>query len=86
MEVVRLVDVTDELVLESNYYGKGSPCRTGFTVGESLDHLVFQVPILDAAPPEAKEGGCPKRPVVKAEKSRWALIRDPDGIWMDLFQ
>lgn len=56
MEVVSLVDVTDELVLESNYYGKGSPCRTRFAVGESLDYLVFQVPILGAAPPEAKEG------------------------------
>lgn len=57
-EVVSLVDDTDGLVLTANYYGKGSPCRTRFTVGQSLDYLGFQVPILDAALPEARESGC----------------------------
>ncbi|MBI3115906.1 MAG: hypothetical protein HYZ12_01060 [Thaumarchaeota archaeon] len=84
--VVSLVDETDGLVLGANYHGKGSPYRTRFIVGESLDHPAFQVPSLDAALPEAKEAGCPMRPVVKAEKSRWALIRAPDRIWISLFQ
>lgn len=84
--VVSLVDETDGLVLGANYHGKGSPYRTRFIVSESLDHPAFQVPSLDAALPEAKEAGCPMRPVVKAEKSRWALIRAPDRIWISLFQ
>ncbi len=85
-EVVNLVDETDGFVLELNHYEKGSPYRTKFTVGEALDHLAFQVPSLDDALKEAKEAGYPNRVTIKTEKSRWAYIRDPDGIWIELFE
>ncbi len=85
-EVVGLVNDTDGFVLELNYYEKGSPYRTKFTVGEALDHLAFQVPSLDDALREAKESGYPNRVIIKTEQSRWAYIRDPDGIWIELFE
>lgn len=85
-EVVSLVDDTDGLVLMANYYGNGSPCRTRFTVGESAGSSRLSGSNSGCRTSRSEGGGLPKNPVVKAEKSRWALIGAPDRIWVDLFQ
>lgn len=71
-------------VLELNYYEKGSPHATPYEVGEGLDHLAFRVDDLDQALAEAKKAGYPKVLEVKGPQSRWAYIRDPNGIWIEL--
>ncbi len=85
-EVVSLVDEASGFEIELNHYEKGSPYRTKFIIGEALDHLAFQVPSLDNALKEANEAGYPSHVTIKTEKSRWCYIRDPDGIWIELFE
>jgi lactoylglutathione lyase len=71
--------------LELNYYEKGSPYNTKYTVGEGLDHLAFKIDNLDDALKEAKKAGYRTILEMKADGSRWAYIEDPDGIWIELF-
>ncbi len=81
---VNLVTEEGGPVLELNYYEKGSPFDAKYVVGEGLDHLAFQVANLDAALAEAKKAGYPMVEEIRAPTSRWAYIRDPDGIWIEL--
>ena len=71
--------------LELNYYEPGSTFDTPFESGEALDHLAFQVEDLDAAIAEAARAGHPVVSEVQGSTSRWVYIRDPNGIWIELF-
>jgi len=85
-DVIGLVSSDGKLTLELNHYDKGSPYNASYTVGEGLDHLAFGVTDLDAALREAKKLGYTRTHEVKTEKSRWAYVEDPNGIWIELFK
>jgi len=85
-ETVALVSQEGGFVLELNYYEKGSPYCTKYTVGEGLDHLAFGVDDLAKALKEARSAGHPTVLEVKADGSRWAYIEDPNGIWVEFFK
>lgn len=85
-ETVGLVSEEGGFTLELNYYEKGSPHYTSYTEGDELDHLAFGVDNLDKALKEAKAAGHPTVLDMKADGSRWAYIKDPNGIWIELFQ
>jgi len=72
-------------VLELNYYEKGSPHAAKYVEGSELDHLAFQVDDLDKALAEANRMGNPTALAMKTATSRWAFIRDPNGIFIELF-
>jgi lactoylglutathione lyase len=84
-ETVGLQSEKDGFVLELNYYEKGSPYNTKYSVGEGLDHLAFKVDNLDKALKEAKKAGYRIILEMKADGGQWAYIEDPDGIWIELF-
>ncbi|MEM2094057.1 MAG: VOC family protein [Candidatus Bathyarchaeia archaeon] len=84
-QVVNLRDESVIFILELNYYEHGSPYDTEYVPGEGLDHLAFKVDDLDEAFEEAKSAGYPPICEVKAGKSRWAYIEDPNGIWVELY-
>lgn len=85
-QVVTLRPARGGSMLELNYYPRSSPFYTKFSVGEGLDHLAFGVADLDAALAQAKKMGHPVVKDIKGKKSRWAYIKDPDGIWIELFK
>jgi lactoylglutathione lyase len=72
-------------VLELNYYKRGSPFDVEYMVGEGMDHLAFQVDDLDKALAEANRAGYPVALEIKTGTSRWAYVRDPNGIFIELF-
>ena len=84
-EVVSLTSHDGGPVLELNYYEKGSKYDTEYVVGEGVDHLAFQVDDLDKALAEARAAGYPVALEMKTPNSRWAYIRDPNGIFIELF-
>jgi lactoylglutathione lyase len=71
--------------IELNHYDSDSPFNTTYTVGEGLDHLAFIVKDLDAALREAKRKGYKLLKEVRTDKSRWAYVQDPNGLWIELF-
>jgi len=73
-----------EFALELNHYDEDSPYNTKYTVGEGLDHLAFKVEDIDKALQLAKREGYPLLHEVKTKSSRWAYIKDPNGIWIEL--
>ncbi len=83
-EIVDLVSKDKRFTLELNYYAKDSPHNTKYVVGEGLDHLAFDVDDLDKAVEELKSAGYPKVLEIKTKKSRWAYVKDPNGIWIEL--
>jgi len=85
-ETVGLVSGEGGFILELNYYEKGSPYATEYTVKEGLDHLAFKVDDLDKALEEALKAGYQTVCEMKADGGRWAYIEDPNGIWIELFQ
>jgi lactoylglutathione lyase len=72
--------------IELNHYDAKSPFSTKYVVGEGLDHLAFGVDDLDASLKRAKKLGYRTLKDVKTEKSRWAYVEDPNGIWVELFK
>jgi len=84
-ETVGLVSEDGGHLLELNYYGKGSDFDTKYGVGEALDHLAFQVDDLDKAIAEAAKAGYPVVLDMKTKTSRWTYIKDPNGIYIELF-
>jgi lactoylglutathione lyase len=70
--------------LELNYYKKGSKFNTKYEPGEGLDHLAFQVEDWDAFLAGAKKRGYPTLAEIRTEKSSWAYIEDPNGIWIEI--
>jgi lactoylglutathione lyase len=84
-EVVSLASTDGGFSLELNAYDDDSQYNTEYSVGEGLDHLAFQTEDLDKFLAEAEKLGYPVAAEMKTEKSRWAYIEDPDGIWIELF-
>ena len=84
-EVVSLSTHEGGSVLELNYYEKESPFNTEYIAGEGMDHLAFQVDDLDKALAEASKAGYPLALEMKTGTSRWAYIKDPNGIFIELF-
>lgn len=84
-EIVNLESENGGFTLELNYYEKDSPYYTEYFVGEGLDHLAFNVDNLDKALEEARLAGHPTTLELKSENIRWAYIKDPNGIWIELF-
>ena len=84
-EAVNLVSVEGGFTLELNAYDKDSEYNTKYVVGEGLDHLAFRTEDLDKFLAQAKKLGYPVAAEMKTEKSRWAYIKDPNGIWIELF-
>jgi catechol 2,3-dioxygenase-like lactoylglutathione lyase family enzyme len=84
-EVVSLTTHEGGPVLELNYYEKGSSFDTDYMPGEAMDHLAFQVEDLDKALVEARAAGYPPALEMKTPNSRWAYIKDPNGIFIELF-
>jgi len=83
-EIANLVSEDKRFILELNYYAKDSPHNTRYVVGEGLDHLAFEVDDLDRALEEARLAGYRTVLEVKTKKSRWAYVKDPNGIWIEL--
>jgi lactoylglutathione lyase len=84
-EVVSLITHEGGPVLELNYYESGSPFDKEYVPGEAMDHLAFQVDDLDKALAEARGAGYPLALEMKTGTSRWAYIKDPNGIFIELF-
>ena len=72
--------------IEMNHYADDSPFNTPYVAGEGLDHLAFSVEDLGAALDEAKKLGHQVKSIVTTERSRWAFVEDPNGIWIELFK
>jgi len=72
--------------IELNHYDSDSPFNAKYVVGEGLDHLAFGVRDLDASIRQAKKLGYRITTEVKTEKSRWAYVEDPNGIWIELIK
>ena len=83
-EVASLVSEDGGFPLELNYYQGDSPHAASYTVGEGLDHLAFLVDDIDEVIANAKRFGSRELLQVRTEKSRWAYIEDPNGIWIEL--
>jgi len=83
-EIALLSSENQDFYLELNWYEKDSPYYVDYNVGEALDHLAFQVKDLRLALKEASEKGYQTVAEVKTHDSRWAYIRDPNGIWIEL--
>jgi len=84
-ETVGLVSEDGGHLLELNHYPKGTRFQTSYAVGDGLDHLAFQVDDLNAALAEAKKAGYPVILDMKTKTSRWTYIKDPNGIYIELF-
>ncbi len=83
-EVAGLQSGKNEFALELNHYDEDSPHNVKYTVGEGLDHLAFKVYDIDGAMTAAKRAGYPLVHEVRTKSSRWAYIKDPNGIWIEL--
>jgi lactoylglutathione lyase len=70
--------------IELNYYKEGSKYFEPYTSGQELDHIAFYVGDVDGFLAEAKEKGYDKVLEVKSTKSKWAYIRDPNGIFIEI--
>ena len=84
-EVASLVSEDGGFELELNHYDRSSKHNTRYTVGEGLDHLAFKAEDLEKLIAEAKKMGYPVVAEMKTDSSRWVYIRDPNGIWIELF-
>ncbi len=71
--------------LELNYYPDGSAYATEYNAGEGLDHLAFKVDDLDKTLAEFEKAGYPTVLELASGSSRWAFVRDPNGISIELF-
>ncbi len=91
-EVASLKSPESDQILELNFYAKGSPYASPYTVGEGLDHLAFQVDDVRKTVEQMRERGVSiaLEPFVETnEEGRsgtLAYIEDPNGIWIELFQ
>ena len=83
--VVGLKSVEGGQELELNYYPRGNKYATRYTDGEGLDHLAFKVDDLDKALTEFAKAGHRAVLEIEGSSSRWAYVKDPNGIWIELF-
>lgn len=85
-EIAALASEGKEHVLELNWYAEDSPYAGPYREGEELDHLAFQVDDLDRAIAHLEEQGYPEALRRESEDGIWTYVKDPDGIYVELFQ
>ena len=85
-DVAYLESKDGKVGIELNHYDAKSPYNVKYVVGEGLDHLAFGVDDLEASLEQAKKLGYKLLKEVRTEKSRWAYVEDPNGIWVELFK
>jgi lactoylglutathione lyase len=91
-EVASLKSPKSDQILELNFYDRGSPYASPYTVGEGLDHLAFKVDDVRKTVEEMRGRGVSiaLEPFVETNEEggtgTLAYIRDPNGIWIELFQ
>jgi lactoylglutathione lyase len=83
-EVAELASEDGGSMLELNYYPEGTKFYTKYSAGEELDHLAFKVENLEDFVLKAKKQGYPVELEVKSDSSKWAYIKDPNGIFIEL--
>jgi lactoylglutathione lyase len=84
--VATLQSGSQDFFLELNHYDKDSPYNRRYVVGEALDHLAFGVDDLDGVVLRAKRARHRVVKEFKTAESRWLYIKDPNGIWIELFE
>jgi lactoylglutathione lyase len=85
-EIAVLEDDDDGKMLELNYYDKESPFYVDYEVGEALDHLAFKVDNLDKTIEELNKRGIKIELEIKSGDIRWIYIKDPNGIWIEIYE
>jgi catechol 2,3-dioxygenase-like lactoylglutathione lyase family enzyme len=89
---VQLEDPRSHRNLELNWYPRGSRFATAYSVGDGVDHLDFSIGI---APTAALERVCQRLIRAGARPTRYTpattagwmgCVRDPDGIWINVFR
>jgi catechol 2,3-dioxygenase-like lactoylglutathione lyase family enzyme len=86
--VVLLRDQESGAKLELNYYPNDSQFASPYSTGEGLDHLCFRVEDLWGILETLERNGIHPIELPKdvADMKTIAYIRDPDGIWIELWQ
>jgi len=71
--------------LELNYYPAGTKYYEKFKTGSEMDHLAFWVKDVDKSYAQLLKKGAKKgiAPFPQG-KYRFAFVKDPDGIWIEL--
>jgi len=71
--------------LELNYYPPHSKFHEKFRTGSELDHLAFWVENVDSKFEQLVRKGAKKavKPFAQG-KYRFAFLKDPDGLWIEL--
>jgi 4-hydroxyphenylpyruvate dioxygenase-like putative hemolysin len=91
-EVASLQSPDSAQVLELNYYEKDSEFASQYDVGEGLDHLAFKVndvcEVLEDLRSRGVEIACEPFVETGEDGSSGTLgyVKDPNGIWIELFQ
>jgi lactoylglutathione lyase len=71
--------------LELNYYPPGTRYHETFRIGSELDHLAFWVKDIDATYKTLLRKGAKKGiPPFPQGNYRFAFVKDPEGIWIEL--
>ncbi len=71
--------------LELNYYLPGTKYHENFKSGSEMDHLAFWVKDIESEHKQLLKKGAKKAIEPFAQgKYRFAFLKDPDGIWIEL--
>ncbi|MBU7004830.1 MAG: VOC family protein [Theionarchaea archaeon] len=86
-EIVVLQSPGSEQVLELNFYESDSRFNTPYEVGEGLDHLGFGVKDLRKTLDDFRRMGIiPVEEIDEGGQGKYAYVKDPNGIWIEIFQ
>jgi catechol 2,3-dioxygenase-like lactoylglutathione lyase family enzyme len=83
---IAVLEDDDGKMLELNYYDKESPFYVDYEVGEALDHLAFKVDNLDKTIEELNKRGIKIELEIKSGDIRWIYIKDPNDIWIEIYE
>ncbi len=83
---VLLRDRKSGMKLELNWYPKSSKYATPYIAGEGLDHIAFCVEDLKKKRAELIAKGAGTTDFGPEVGGSYCYVRDPDGIWIELYQ
>ena len=84
---VKLRDEQSGMQLELNWYPETSRFGVPYIVGEGVDHIGFVVEDVKETYKELVNGGAQPTEIDPSLTQGWsAHVKDPDGIWIELFQ
>jgi lactoylglutathione lyase len=84
---VKLRDEQSGMQLELNWYPETSRFGVPYRVGEGVDHIGFVVEDVKETYKELVNGGAQPTEIDPSLTQGWsAHVKDPDGIWIELFQ